>query len=100
MPGPKIQLRSIVVVSGDQLASAVGGETVILGLKAGRYYGVDAVGARIWQLLQEPRRVEEIRDQVVAEYDVEPSVCEADLLKLLDRMHDAQLIEVRPESAA
>ena len=96
----KIDLESVVVASKDQLSSSIGGETVILGLKAGHYYGVGDVGARVWQLIQEPRRVAELRDAIVAEYEVAPAVCEADLLKLLDRMAEARLIEVRVEIAS
>ena len=46
----KLSPASIVVVSKDQMASDVAGETVILGLTAGKYYGLDAVGARVWQI--------------------------------------------------
>ena len=91
--------RSIVVVSKDQLASDIGGETVILGLSAGRYYGVDAVGARIWQLIQEPVEVADVERTIVSEYAVEPERCRADLLKLLQQLIDAGLVEVRSESA-
>jgi coenzyme PQQ synthesis protein D (PqqD) len=98
--GTAIDLQSIVVVSKNQLASAIGAETVILGLQAGRYYGVDAVGSRVWQIIQEPARVGDIRNAIVAEYDVEPAACESDLLKLLADMQAAQLIEVRTESAS
>jgi len=95
-PAPMtLDLRSVVVASSDQLASSIGGETVILGLKAGRYYGVDQVGARVWQLVQTPRPVAEIRNAIVAEYDVDPARCEADLLKLLHQLAQAHLIEVR-----
>jgi hypothetical protein len=96
---PAIDVHSVVVVSKQQLASSIGAETVILGLTAGRYYGVDAVGARVWQLIQEPRRVADVRDAIVAEYAVDPAVCEADLLKLLASMRDAHLIEVRTDPA-
>lgn len=89
----KLDSRSVVVASKDQLASDIGGETVILGLTAGRYYGVDSVGARIWQLLQTPARIADVRDTIVAEYEVEPTRCEADVLELLRRMLDAGLIE-------
>ena len=92
--------HSIVVASKDQLASAIGGETVILGLSAGRYYGVDAVGARIWQLIQEPTEVAEVRRTIVSEYAVDPERCEADLLKLLQQMIDAGLVEVRSSASA
>ena len=93
----KIDLQSVIVAAKDQLSSSIGGETVILGLNAGHYYGVGDVGARVWQLIQEPRRVAEIRDTIVAEYEVDPAVCEADLMKLLDQLAAARLIEVRSE---
>lgn len=96
----KIDLQTVIVAAKDQLSSSIGGETVILGLNAGRYYGVGDVGARVWQLIQEPRRVADIHNTIVAEYEVEPGVCEADLLKLLDQLAAARLIEVRSELAS
>jgi hypothetical protein len=47
--------HSIVVATKDQVSSDLGGEVAILDLKAGVYYGLDTVGARIWNLIQEPR---------------------------------------------
>jgi hypothetical protein len=91
----RIELESVVVASKEQLASSIGGETVILGLQSGRYYGVDGVSARVWQIIQEPSRVADIRNTLVAEYDVDPRVCEADLLALLAQMAEGRLIEVR-----
>jgi hypothetical protein len=38
----------------DQVSSDLKGEVAILDLKAGVYYGLDAVGARVWELLQGP----------------------------------------------
>ncbi len=95
----KVSPESVVVVSKDQMASDVAGETVILGLTAGRYYGVDAVGARVWQLIQTPTAFADLRRAIVSEYDVEPARCEADLLALLQKMADAGLVEVRDAGA-
>lgn len=81
------------------MASDVAGETVILGLTAGRYYGLDAVGARVWQIIQAPTAVSDVRRTIVSEYDVEPERCEADLLALLQKMADAGLVEVRSAGA-
>jgi len=86
---------STVVAPKDQVSSDLGGEVAILDLKAGVYYGLDAVGARIWSLIQEPRTVNEIRDILLEEYDVEPERCERDLLVLLRRLADEGLVEVR-----
>lgn len=95
----KVSPDSTVVVSKDQMASDVAGETVILGLTAGRYYGLDAVGARVWQIIQTPTAFSEVRRAIVSEYDVEPERCEADLLALLQKMADAGLVEVRGASS-
>ena len=85
---------STVVAAKDQVSSDLGGEVAILDLKAGVYYGLDAVGARIWSLIQEPRTVYEIRDIPLEEYEVEPERCERDLLALLQRLADEGIIEV------
>jgi hypothetical protein len=89
-----VSQRSTVVASKDQVSSDLGGEVAILDLKAGVYYGLDEVGARIWGLIEKPRRVGEIRDVLVDEYDVAPDRCERDLLALLQKLADAELIEV------
>ena len=86
--------HSTVVASKDQVSSDLGGEVAILDLKAGVYYGLDEVGARIWQLIQEPMAVGAIRDSLVEEYDVEPVRCEQDVLALLQRLVDKGLIEI------
>ena len=78
----------------DQVSSDLGGEVAILDLKAGVYYGLDAVGAQIWSLIQEPRTVNEIRNILLEEYEVEPERCERDLLVLLQRLADEGIIEV------
>ncbi len=85
---------STVVAAKDQVSSDLGGEVAILDLKAGVYYGLDAVGARIWSLIQEPRTVNEIRNILLEEYEVEPERCERDLLVLLQRLATEGLIEV------
>ncbi len=90
-----VSQRSIVVAAKDQVSSDLGGETAILDLKAGMYYGLDDVGARVWDLIQEPRDVGDIRDILLEEYDVAPERCERDLLALLQRLADEGLIEVR-----
>ncbi len=90
-----ISSGSTVVAARDQVSSDLGGEEVgILDLKAGVYYGLDDVGARIWNLLQEPKSVSEIRDVLLEEYDVEADRCERDLLALLQRLADEGLVEV------
>jgi hypothetical protein len=96
----KVALDSIVAASSEQISSDLSGEVIILDLSSGVYYGLDSVGARIWNLLQVPRSVIEIRNVLLDEYDVEPDRCERDLLSLLEELLGKGLIEVRHETSA
>lgn len=92
--------RTTVVVSARQASCDLDGEAVILSMSSGLYHGLNSVGTRIWKLLQRPRTVGAIRDELLAAYEVDPATCLADLLRLLEELREAELIEVRePERA-
>jgi len=93
-------VSSIVVMSKEQISCPLGEESAILNLQNSMYYGLDSVGARVWGLLREPRRVEDLRDVLVSEYEVESVRCERDLLALLEKMRAEGLIEVQTSSTA
>lgn len=98
--GPSITSESVVVQAPDQLTSDLSEEAVVLNLRDGVYYGLDAVGARIWELLSEPRAVAEVRDTLVAEYEVDRERCEQDLITLVSDLAENGLVEVRPAGSA
>ena len=89
-----ITLDSVVVASPDQVSCALEDEVAIVHVKDGVYYGLDPVGARIWELIRTPRRVRFIRDALLAEYQVEAERCESDLLQLLRDLRAAGLVDV------
>ena len=86
---------STVVAAKDQISADLADEVVMLDLKSGVYYGLDAVGARIWSLIQEPKAVSDIRDTLLKEYEIDPSRCERELLTLLQELATEGLIEVK-----
>jgi hypothetical protein len=88
------------VVSPDQVSCDLGGEAAILHLKSAIYYGLDPVGARVWDLLRTPKTLAEIRDAIVAEYEVDSETCERDLRDLLEKLAAERLIEIRAEPSA
>jgi hypothetical protein len=73
---------------------------VILDVERGAYYGLEEVGARVWALLQEPRMVSEVRDAIVAEFEVSKETCEQDLLAFLGHLADTGLIDSEPPNVA
>lgn len=91
---------AMVVVSQDQVSSDLAGESVILNLKSGTYYGLNEVGSRVWELIQEPKTVQDIYDSILQEYDVEVQTCQRDVQTLLNDLLTAQLVEIQDAANA
>ena len=89
-----VTLGSVVTASKDQVSSDLAGEVVILNLRSGVYHGLEAVGARVWQLLADPVAVSRLREAILIEYEVEPRRCEDDLLALLSDLNVHGLVEL------
>ena len=83
-----------MVAAKDQISCDLAGEAAILELKTGTYFGLDEVGATVWNLIAQPRRVDEIRDALLAQYDVEAEQCGRELIELLGELHERGLIQV------
>ena len=88
-----IQSDQVFKTSRDVLFQEVGGETVLLDLASEQYFGLDAVGTRVWQLLNEGLGQGETVDTLLDEYEVERERLEADVRELLASLLDAGLIE-------
>ena len=97
---PIISEQSYVAVSNNQVSgSLLEGEVVILNLKDGVYYGLNSIGGRIWDLIQEPRTASEIKDILLQEYDVEEERCTQELLALLQDLVSHGLVEIKNKLA-
>lgn len=84
--------------SEEVVARVVGGETVLLDLQAGTYFGLNETGGLVWNYLGEgPRSLAEICSHVLAEYDVAADVVKADMEALLQDLIANGLVE--PETA-
>jgi trimethylamine:corrinoid methyltransferase-like protein len=91
----KISGSSTVVAAREQVSCDLAGEVAILDVKSGIYYGLNAIGARIWHLIQAPQTVDAVCETILAEYDVEADRCERDILMLLQELVANGLVEIR-----
>jgi hypothetical protein len=90
----KIELDTVVTHSEDLVSCELDGEVVLMSIANGSYFRIDEIGSRIWALLEEPRRVRDLCDQLMREFDVAREQCESDVLNFLNEMRADQLIEV------
>ena len=91
---------TVIVAAKDQFSCPLGDDTVILDVKAGLYFSLDNVGAFIWQLIQQPHSVEDLRRAITEEFEVDAETCQRDLLALLGQLADRKLIEILDAAAA
>lgn len=94
MSSARIHDDSVVSVSSEPMSVAAPGEAVILDPASSMYYRLAGVGQRVWDLVQEPRRVSDIRDTIAEEYDAPPEVILEDLKVLLHELATAGLVVV------
>jgi hypothetical protein len=78
----------------ELLTTVVDGELIGMSVEQGACYGLDGVGTRVWDLLAEPRSIDSLCDELVQEYEVEPSVCLREVLDLLEELRAEGLVTV------
>lgn len=86
--------RTVVVATREEVSCKLGKEAAILGLKNSVYYGLNSVGARVWELLREPKSLEEVQAAIVNEYDVSAEQAKKDLLQFMRGMLAEGLVEL------
>lgn len=70
----------------------VGDELVLLDFDRGIYYGLDPIGARMWQLLAAGQSADAAVEVLVAEYDVSREEVTHDLDRLISELREQRLL--------
>jgi hypothetical protein len=89
-----LNLESKLVRNSEVLASPVDDELVMIGLKNDCYYGLDDIGRRIWELLDQPRTIAELVNELSGMYKVETARCEGDVLSFLEDLFGEGLVQI------
>jgi hypothetical protein len=72
-----------VEIGDSVLYQTLQNEIVLLNIATQRYYGLNAVGARMWELLIELRDVSSVAERLEANYEVDSAGLRADLEHLI-----------------
>ena len=89
-----ITLAQRVKATSDVLCQDVGGEVVLLDLASERYFGLDPVGTRIWNLIDRDQPLQQVLEILCAEYDAPRERRQGDLLALVAELAEAGLVTV------
>ena len=87
--------QAVISASTEQISCNLGEESVILNFKDNTYYGLNTIGQKIWELIQNPKTICEIKDSILDEYKIEPDLFEKDLKLILEDLLTKGLIEIK-----
>ena len=90
-----INQDTIVAQMPDLVAVDTGDEeTAMLDIQSGKYFGLDDIGSRIWELIEKPRTVHEVVVELLKEYEIEEEPCLRDVLAFLNKLNKQKLIKL------
>ena len=92
----KLDLDTQVFGNPELLHARAGQELMMMDLESGNYFGLDSIGARIWELVAQPIKIRDICARLVAEYDVDPEACKTDVLGFLEKLAKNGIVKVAP----
>ncbi|MQP65969.1 PqqD family peptide modification chaperone [Niveispirillum sp. SYP-B3756] len=76
------------------LTASIDEELLMMSVEQGRYFNLNAVGSRIWELLAEPMSVDGLTDALTAEYDVDPAEARREVERFLGALRERGLLAV------
>lgn len=91
--------RQILTIDETVVQAEVEGEVLLLDVRSGTYFGLEGIGARIWEALAGGTTEDEIICTLQSEYDVDPDQLRGDVVSFLDSLRARGLIRERPEGS-
>ncbi|RKD23185.1 metallophosphoesterase [Ammoniphilus oxalaticus] len=92
-----ISMNQIVAQMEGNIVSDMGGEKVMLSIDNGKYYNLGEIGGDIWEQIDQPIRVEQLIERLLAIYDVDRTQCEQQVFSFLERLLSEGLIKLSGE---
>ncbi len=75
------------------LSSTLDDVVVILGIESGKYYQMNTVGSRIWEILEQPVTLEDIKTILLNEFNVTDEQCQESVADFICYLKSRKLIE-------
>jgi hypothetical protein len=93
-----LQPDTLLAPNGETFHAAINDdEAVLMSMEVGRYFGLNAVAIRVWELLVErPRTIVELSCAISEEFDVEPPACQADVTAFVQSLVDNGILRDIP----
>lgn len=89
-----IQGTTVLVRDPDMIAAEMDGDLVMMSIERGEYFGIGGVGPRLWELLEQPRTVDDLCAAICREYEVDEGTCLTDVTAFAEELLARGLVRI------
>jgi hypothetical protein len=68
------------------LAAYVGEELVMMSAESGAYLGLNDVGAKVWEIIDQPKALSDICEGLAREFETTPQACQSEVEAFLTEL--------------
>jgi len=76
----------------DLLTAPIDDVLLMMSIEKGSYYSLNSVGARIWELLENPMTFDELVAQLLEEYDIAAETCRLEVENFVNALRERGLL--------
>ena len=88
-----LTLNTALSIPAHVSFSIVGEDAFLLNTQTNKYFGLEKVGTRLWELLNEGRSLKDAHQLILSEFKVDPDLLEKDILELINHLLENSLVE-------
>ncbi len=88
----KINPKTRISRNEEHVSAEIDGETVLMSIQNGKYYGMDDIGTRIWKLLSEPITFMELISILAKEFEGDMGQIRSNTQTFLRALKEERLI--------
>lgn len=92
-----ISSKALIERTNDIVSSEIDGETVMMSIEQGKYYGMDSIGSRIWELIEKPILLSDLCNTLTSEFQVNEATCSEDVTSFIEQLMNEKLVKITPE---
>ena len=90
-----LEKSNIIYRNDEILINEVDGETVMMSIENGTYYGMNPTGNFVWNILDQERSIEEIVNKIIEIFSLTEDQCISDVLPFIQSLIDEKIILVK-----
>jgi len=90
-----IHATTLLSRNSDIIASKIDNETVMMDIDFEKYYGLEEVGTRVWELLETQTSFDQLCEKLVCEFDVSIEQCKTDVIPFILDLIEQKMLSIQ-----